>query len=709
MAFLGKLGNVLEDAASFAVPAGLFALGTVAGGGNPLLGKALMGAAASGAGGFARNEEEERIRKAQEEARRSSAVANLMNAISPGTGARGAAPVMPKAGFMETVARAGAQGYDFYKKADMAARAAKELKNRIAKQAFEEAQRTGEMAAAANFDRGAELVDAPTPLTDTLNKQRGGGGAKGVTQLGEFGPRGPVNPFASDPTGGISAGAAGAVPAAELPASFKSVVEGPSPAGKTTARPGMPASFGSVVEAQPPAGDMPVSAAPTGMPASFESVVEAQPPAGGMPGRFSAITGGGMRPEAAAGAQAMEAPPSAVDPFLQRPLSLTNIPTDTSLAGGQPSSIGLQSTPYERRVLQDVENPFDRETQPTEFGSYEQETRRLQANAGQAARAEEQIEIQRQNVDIRLAEIAAKKVNDELLRVQGAQTRRNTFIDTHMAGIAAMPAIEKYAQNQADLQPQVKTINKLLSSETPEMSGLQQMMAMRVIQRAIDDAQVTETDLIMNMQSSGFWKQMKVKFDHYTKTGEAPVKIIGDSEIKEMVFFLEQTNQAIEEQAISVINSYGDTLRELGYEGVEGELIDDIVRGGLTKYNLFKKDTTPMAAPEFTSEDKKRHTAAAKLKALLAPSFRSLIGEPGPELQSAALWSPGQAPMGAAAAAQQQKYMGGQLKDFGTGFVNLLGQFARERPEDDLGGRRSIGYAGDTSGFLKSLGYGGGG
>ena len=69
MAFLGKLGNVLEDAASFAVPAGLFALGTFAGGGNPLAGKALMGAAASGAGGFARNEEEERIRKAQEAAR----------------------------------------------------------------------------------------------------------------------------------------------------------------------------------------------------------------------------------------------------------------------------------------------------------------------------------------------------------------------------------------------------------------------------------------------------------------------------------------------------------------------------------------------------------------------------------------------------------------------------------------------------------------
>ncbi len=91
MGFINKLGNFVEDAASFAVPAGLFALGTFAGGGNPLAGKALMGAGAAGLGGFSRNEEEERMRKAQEEARRSAAVANLMNAISPGTGARGAA------------------------------------------------------------------------------------------------------------------------------------------------------------------------------------------------------------------------------------------------------------------------------------------------------------------------------------------------------------------------------------------------------------------------------------------------------------------------------------------------------------------------------------------------------------------------------------------------------------------------------------------
>lgn len=170
MAFLGKLGNVLEDAASFAVPAGLFALGTFAGGGNPLAGKALMGAAASGAGGFARNEEEERIRKAQEEARRSSAVANLMNAISPGTGARGAAPVMPKAGLMETVARGGAQGYDFYKKAEMAANAAKEMKNRLKAQEDAELARQGKVEA---FSTNA--LEAGTTVPVLTSENRGGG------------------------------------------------------------------------------------------------------------------------------------------------------------------------------------------------------------------------------------------------------------------------------------------------------------------------------------------------------------------------------------------------------------------------------------------------------------------------------------------------------------------------------------------------------
>ena len=106
MAWLGKLGNVLEDAASFAVPAGLFALGTVASGGNPLAGKALMAAGAAGAGGFSRNEEEERMRKAQRLAEQNQARANLINTINPRASARARPVEMPKAGFMETVARA---------------------------------------------------------------------------------------------------------------------------------------------------------------------------------------------------------------------------------------------------------------------------------------------------------------------------------------------------------------------------------------------------------------------------------------------------------------------------------------------------------------------------------------------------------------------------------------------------------------------------
>ena len=249
MAFLGKLGNVLEDAASFAVPAGLFALGTFAGGGNPLAGKALMGAAASGAGGFARNEEEERIRKAQEEARRSSAVANLMNAISPGTGARGAAPVMPKAGLMETVARGGAQGYDFYKKAEMAANAAKEMKNRLAQQERERLQQEGRDAFLA------ARAEEPTTYIEGTS----------------------VSPLAPPPG-----------------ASADPVQIGPT-AGKVTA-PIMP---------------------PAGMPASFKSVVGGQSPAGDAPGRLRSVTGAGVAPIAIPpGADALPAggPPMAVGP-----------------------------------------------------------------------------------------------------------------------------------------------------------------------------------------------------------------------------------------------------------------------------------------------------------------------------------------------------------------------------------------------------------
>ena len=537
MAFLGKLGNVLEDAASFAVPAGLFALGTFAGGGNPLAGKALMGAAASGAGGFARNEEEERIRKAQEEARRSSAVANLMNAISPGTGARGAAPVMPKAGLMETVARGGAQGYDFYKKAEMAANAAKEMKNRLAQQAFEKAQRTGEMAAVANFGKGQELVDAPTPLTDTLNKQRGGGGAKGVTQLGEFGPRGQVNPFASNPT--------------------QKPVESALPGG-----------------------------AAAGMPASFES-----------------ITGGGMRPEAAVGAQAMEAPPSAVDPFLQRPLSLTNIPTDTSLAGGQPSSIGLQTTPYERRVLQDVENPFDRETQPTEYGSYEQETRRLQANADVAARAQTQIEMQRDRLEYdKMAAIAAGKQAELEAKTAGLANDAE-FTRFHYTEINKIPSIEKYSDNQANLVASLNTINGMLE-RGESITGNVQMMWLRVLQRAIDDAQVTEKDLAITQELQPIWDRMKLKIKRWTPAtaGEEQfTEILDNKEIVAMVGFLEQANIAVEEQAMQSIGNYTNGLRELGEEklGYSPGVIDRLEKGAYVRYRGYVEQKPPTYTGEY--------------------------------------------------------------------------------------------------------------
>ena len=648
MAFLSKLGNVLEDAASFAVPAGLFALGTFAGGFNPLAGKALMGAAASGAGGFARNEEEERMRKAQKQAEENQARANMINALNPRASARARPVEMPKAGFMEKVARGGAQGYDFYKKAEMAAQAAKAMKNQLAKEAFEEAQRTGEMEAAANYGRGPELVDAIT-LTEILNKQRGGGGAKGVTQLGQYGPRGPVNPFASDPT------------------------RSPSFVPTRT---------------------------------SFKSVVEDQPPAGGMPGRFSAITGGGMRPEAAVGAQAMEPPPSAVDPFLQRPLSLTNIPTDTSLAGAQPSSIGLQTTPYERRVLQDVGNPFDRETQPTEYGSYEQETRRLQADADAAARAEEQIKLQRERLDHSKMAMEATRAHNELLAETQGQIRTDQFLDKHAERLDKTPVLIKYAENQANLTTTIEAINGMIESGE-RITGNQQGMMLRVIQRAVDNAQVTEKDLAITQALQGKWAALKLKFKDWTGT-ESP-KIIGDDEIKDMVYFLEQTNKAVENAARKSIGAYAESLRLAEYS--QPHLIDRVEKSGFARYQLTA-ETTPavytgaVAEGEFegeTLDNLKRARDLAIAKSQIHVGF-------SPELQAAG-WRPGQAPMSEAERRQQQKYMGGQLKDFGTGFVNLLGQFARERPEIEgplLGGRRSIGYADGTSRFLKSLGYGGG-
>ena len=203
MGFLGKLGNVFEDAASFAVPAGLFALGTFASGGNPLAGKALMGAAAAGGAGFSRNEEEERMRKAQRQAKQNQIRANVINALNPRAGAQARPVEMPKAGLLETVARGGAQGYQLYNQAEMVADAAK---TRKLKQ--EQAQASLDEFGQRQADREAANVHA----LGQLGQPKTGWGAEG----GGFSGRRHVEPVTSTSAlpAGISQDQAGAYLAA---------------------------------------------------------------------------------------------------------------------------------------------------------------------------------------------------------------------------------------------------------------------------------------------------------------------------------------------------------------------------------------------------------------------------------------------------------------------------------------------------------------
>lgn len=137
MGFLSKLGNVLEDGASFAVPAAASAGLTLLSGGtlNPatqggLL--ALLGSAGAGAKGFAGNEQQERLRKMQKEQNRNNAMANLINTLSPRANYQPNQAKTPKAGMLETVATGAGQGIDAFQMAmqaqQMAERAAMERK-----------------------------------------------------------------------------------------------------------------------------------------------------------------------------------------------------------------------------------------------------------------------------------------------------------------------------------------------------------------------------------------------------------------------------------------------------------------------------------------------------------------------------------------------------------------------------------------------------
>jgi cell fate (sporulation/competence/biofilm development) regulator YlbF (YheA/YmcA/DUF963 family) len=279
------------------------------------------------------------------------------------------------------------------------------------------------------------------------------------------------------------------------------------------------------------------------------------------------------------------------------------------LAGGQPSSIGLQVTPYERRVLQDVENPFDRETQPTEYGSYEQETRRLQADADVAARAEEQIKMQRERLDHDKMAMEATTANNELLAETQGQIRTDQFLDKHAERLDKNPVLIKYAENQANLTTTIEAINGMIESGE-RITGNQQGMMLRVIQRAVDNAQVTEKDLAITQALQGKWAALELKFKDWTGT-ESP-KIIGDDEISDMVYFLEQTNKAVENAARKSIGAYAESLRLAEYS--QPHLIDRVEKSGFARYQLTAETTPAVYTGEYEGELDALNTAKAAME-----------------------------------------------------------------------------------------------
>ena len=126
MGFFNKFGNFVEDAASFAIPAGLALAGTVATGGlGAIAAPTLLSALGAGAGGFARNEEEERRKKMLAQQARNQGMANLQNALSPGTNAQAVQAEIPKSGFLETSSRGVGQGIQAFQAAQQMAEAAK--------------------------------------------------------------------------------------------------------------------------------------------------------------------------------------------------------------------------------------------------------------------------------------------------------------------------------------------------------------------------------------------------------------------------------------------------------------------------------------------------------------------------------------------------------------------------------------------------------
>jgi hypothetical protein len=181
-----KLKNILQDLGSAVVPAattlGFSAL--TGGTGAALSLPSLLAAAGAASGGFARNEEQERLRKMMrlqaEEDRRAQSMANLINALQPGAGAR-ARPAkieIPKKGFGETIAGGVSGGIQAYQLAQSAKEA---LEDRILRRKL------------------LENKGSPTPWRGPIGTMGGApGGATGgtsdlhktITKIAQYGPEG---------------------------------------------------------------------------------------------------------------------------------------------------------------------------------------------------------------------------------------------------------------------------------------------------------------------------------------------------------------------------------------------------------------------------------------------------------------------------------------------------------------------------------------
>ena len=180
-----KWKNILQDRGAFVIPAATTLGATALTGGAALGPMALLAAGGAGARGFARNEEQERLRKMMrrqaEEDRQAQAMANLINALQPGSGAR-ARPseiAMPKRGLGETIAGGAAQGIQAYQLAQIAKDA---LEKRARDKITEEAKIEG-LKASDEYARELHNVGGPPagvggliedPIVEALRKKQGG-------------------------------------------------------------------------------------------------------------------------------------------------------------------------------------------------------------------------------------------------------------------------------------------------------------------------------------------------------------------------------------------------------------------------------------------------------------------------------------------------------------------------------------------------------